>query len=83
MKPAYDTSSPKRAVNLTINADLITQARMVTGNLSAQVETLLADFVQRQCQLRSQHRAELQHAAHAWQIHNERHGAFADEFSTL
>ncbi len=39
----HDGSARKRAVNLTVNEDLLAQARRLTDNLSNVVETLLAD----------------------------------------
>jgi antitoxin CcdA len=41
----YDTTAPKRAINMTINADLVRRARMMTPNLSETVEGLLSEFV--------------------------------------
>jgi antitoxin CcdA len=45
---SYDRDAPRRAVNLSLNEDLVTRARRLTGNLSATVESLLADFVERE-----------------------------------
>ena len=39
----HDGSARKRAVNLTVNGDLLAQARRLADNLSNVVETLLAD----------------------------------------
>ena len=39
----YDLAAPKRPLNLSINQDLVAQARSLTPNLSAEVETLLGD----------------------------------------
>ncbi|MGK2914751.1 MAG: type II toxin-antitoxin system CcdA family antitoxin, partial [Porticoccaceae bacterium] len=38
----------KRAVNLTLNEDLVSQAKAMTTNLSGVVEQLLAEYVQKQ-----------------------------------
>jgi antitoxin CcdA len=79
----YDTSAPKRSVNLSLNADLVARARRLTDNLSAEVESLLAAFVESQ---EGQTRAEvetLKRAAEDWNDFADRHGSFADEFSTL
>ncbi len=43
MKAAYDPNARKRPVNLTLNEDLVNQAKGVTENLSGVVEALLAD----------------------------------------
>ena len=58
MKPAYNVNAPKRPVNLSLNEDLVAQARQVTGNLSAEVESLLAGFVQEQRQAQDARREE-------------------------
>lgn len=73
----------KRPVNLTLNEQLVSQAKGMTDNLSAVVETLLADYVaQHQAQrLEKMHQAET--AARAWNTFNEHSGAFADQYSTL
>jgi post-segregation antitoxin (ccd killing protein) len=83
MKPAYDVTARKRPVNLTLNEDLVAQARGVTGNLSGVVEALLADFVAR---ARQQHAAEvkvLQATIATWNEFAQKVGSFADQHSTL
>ena len=52
MKAGYNLTARKRPVNLTLNEDLVLQARAITGNLSAVVESLLADFVEHERQQR-------------------------------
>jgi antitoxin CcdA len=52
--PRYGTSARKRAVNLTLNEDLVAQARDVTDNLSGVVEQPLADYVAQHGQVREQ-----------------------------
>jgi antitoxin CcdA len=73
----------KRPVNLTLNEDLVSQAKGMTNNLSGVVEQLLADYVTKQNSARQEkaHRAEV--ATQAWNAFNERSGSFADEHSTL
>lgn len=83
MKTAYDIHASKRAVNLSLNEDLVAQARSMTDNLSAEVESLLVDFVQRQQRLRQAEAGKFRRSAASWNAFGERHGAFADEFSTL
>ena len=74
---------PKRPVNLSLNIDLVERARRLTDNLSAQVETLLAEFVERREQEQQAEAERLERATQAWNDFAERHGSFADEFSTL
>ncbi len=76
-------SSTKRAVNLSLNEDLVTQARGMTDNLSAVVESLLADFVAKERAKRAAHDKAISQAVAAWNSFSEKHGSFADEHSTL
>jgi antitoxin CcdA len=79
----YDATAPKRALNLSLNVDLVAQARELTSNLSAQVESLLADFVAQRKGVLEQNKRELEQAAGGWNTFVREHGSFADEFSTL
>lgn len=83
MRAAYNLSAPKRAVNLSLNEDLITQARGVTDNLSEVVESLLADFLIHEKGRRAAEAKALKEAIQTWNTFAEKHGAFADEHSTL
>jgi antitoxin CcdA len=79
----YDTSARKRPVNLTLNEDLVAQARSLTENLSGVVEHLLADFVERSGQDREQRAAAVAATIDVWNAHGIQHGSIADEYSTL
>lgn len=83
MKLSHRTEARKRPVNLTLSEDLVMQARRLTDNLSGVVETLLVDYV---AQEQAKHRARQEMVAATvagWNDFNDRHGAFADEHSTL
>jgi post-segregation antitoxin (ccd killing protein) len=83
MKASYNVQARKRAVNLTLNEDLVEQARGITDNLSGVVETLLADYVQAE---RDRHMAKaeaLEATIATWNNFTDKHGSFADEYSTL
>jgi antitoxin CcdA len=73
----------KRPVNLTLNEDLVSQAKGMTTNLSGVVEQLLADYVTKQNNARQEKAQNADKAAQAWNAFNEKSGAFADEHSTL
>jgi antitoxin CcdA len=73
----------KRAVNLSLNQDLVAEARIITDNFSEAVESLLADFVARERARRVAHAQALKEAIVAWNTFAEQHGSFADEHSTL
>lgn len=83
MKSMQNSLARKRPVNLTINEDLVAQAKGMTNNLSGVVEQLLADYVLKQNNARQEklHRAAA--AAVAWNAFNDSAGSFADEHSTL
>jgi antitoxin CcdA len=79
----YDLSARKRPVNLTVNEDLLSQARGLTDNLSNVVETLLADYVSRERQAREARTRECAAVSATWNRFNDAHGSFADEHSPL
>ena len=83
MKAVYDTSARKRAVNLTLNEDLVTQARSVTANLSSVVEALLADFLAREKQKRVDAIESAKQTCTMWNRVYEKHGSPADEYTNL
>lgn len=83
MKHGYNATARKRPVNLTLNEDLVSQARAVTDNLSAVVESLLADFLAQEQQRRAQQARDCAAAAVMWNEFGEKNGWFADEYSTL
>ena len=83
MKAAYNHDARKRPVNLTLNEDLVLQAKGMTDNLSGVVEELLSDFV---AQEQAQRRAKAKTLAitiATWNDFNAKRGSFADEHSTL
>lgn len=73
----------KRPVNITLSEGLVTQAKTYTSNLSATMESLLADFVvsQQQARLARQQAADVCSAD--WNSVSASLGSFADEHSTL
>ncbi len=73
----------KRPVNLTLSEDLVEEVKGVTGNLSAVVESLLADFVSKERERRSGVLEQARATAALWNDFSERNGSFADEHSTL
>ena len=73
----------KRPVSLTLSEDLVQQARGMTSNLSAVVETLLSGYVQEHAQAQQARQQQATQTAQAWNAFNDAAGAFADEHSTL
>jgi antitoxin CcdA len=77
-------SAPKkRAVNLTLNVELVAQAKRFTGNLSATMETLLTDYVAQQQQARLSRQQAADACVNYWNEELAAEGSFADEHSTL
>lgn len=81
--PALAYPAGKRAVNLTLNEQLVTEAKRFTDNLSATVESLVKQFVQTKQaeQLSRQEMAD--QCARGWNEFADIHGSFADEYCTL
>ena len=83
MKAIYNVAARKRPVNLTLNEDLLTQARSLTQNLSAVVESLLAQFLVQERRRLAADAAVTQATIETWNRFADRVGSFADEHSTL
>lgn len=83
MKSTYDQQARKRPVNLTLNEDLVLQARTMTNNLSSVVESLLKDFVAHAQQQRLAEAKALEATIATWNDFGSKVGSFADEHSTL
>ncbi len=83
MTARYNLQARKRPVNLTLNEDLVLKVRGLTDNLSGVVESLLADFVERERQQRFGKAKVLEATVATWNDFNTKLGSFADEHSTL
>lgn len=81
--PTYDSTARKRPVNLTLNEDLVAQARQLTSNLSAVVEALLAEYVTEEKQRRAAEADTVRETVAIWNRFAEEGASFADEHSTL
>ncbi len=83
MKVPYKLDARKRPVNLTLNEDLVVQARGLTNNLSGVVESLLADYVEHARQQRIAKANTIEATIATWNEFNAKRGSFADEYSPL
>lgn len=79
----YDHAAPKRRVNMTLNEDLVAQARGLTSNLSETVEQLLARFIAEGGDAAAERRRRIEQHVAAHNAFVAEHGGWADEFSTL
>jgi antitoxin CcdA len=83
MKPGYNVNARKRAVNLTLNEDLLAHVREVTDNLSSVVESLLAEYLSRERQRRAAQVEIVKSTVALWNEFDTENGSFADDHSTL
>lgn len=77
MSHDYDPRAPKKAANLSINADLLSKAREHDINLSATLERALVESLKRK--RRERWLSENKGAIDAYNEHVEKHGAFGDK----
>lgn len=75
--PIYDTKAPRKATNLSVNADLIAQARALGLNVSALLEERLVEAV-REAQRESWH-AENRKALAEYNERVSLRGSFGDK----
>ena len=75
MQPIFNAHAPKRAVNLSVNADLLSRARELNINLSATLEQALSQALERH--RREQWLARNRDAIAAYNEHVEARGVFS------
>jgi antitoxin CcdA len=80
---SYDRNAPRKAVNLSLNEDLVLRAKGLTRNLSGTVEELLADYVRREQARKRAEDDRLDEVISALNARHERDGFLSDEFSNL
>jgi antitoxin CcdA len=84
MKTSTENRQPqKRPVNLLLSEESVQQAREYTSNLSATVEALLLEYVERERAARLTKQQLGDAISEAWNQFRATHGAYADEHSTL
>ena len=83
MSHTYNVAARKRAVNLTLNEDLLAHVREVTDNLSSVVESLLAEYLVRKRQERAAQVTIVESTVALWNQFADSKGSFADDHSTL
>jgi len=83
MKSNYDAAARKRPVNLTLNEDLVSQAKSLTDNLSGVVESLLSGYVAKARDERLAKQKAVASTVKLWNDFNAKVGSISDEYSTL
>ena len=71
----------KRPVNLSLDAELVREARLLTANLSETVETLLTAYVSEEQTRRAEQQRGIDTAIRFLNEQYDRHGGFGEEFS--
>ena len=79
----YDRNARKRSVNLSMNENLVHRARSYTKNLSATLETLLGEFLERETQRRRDEDAAIDRVIDGLNAFHHKNGLLSDEFSAL
>lgn len=80
---SYDRAGPRRAVNLSLNEDLVSRAKTLTPSLSRTVETLLAAYVAAEEARRREDDARLEETLDLLDALHERDGLLSDHFPSL
>ena len=73
----------KRPINVSLNVELVRQARGFTGNLSGTLEALLREFVAREQARRDAEDETVARVIDGLDAYHRRHGLLSDEFSSL
>ena len=81
MGDLYDVSAAKRATNLTINADLLRQARELGVNLSQTLERRLVEILA--AERRRRWLEANREAIRSFNDYVERHGSIADDYRSF
>jgi antitoxin CcdA len=83
MKSDYDVAARKRPVNLTLNEDLVNQAKGLTDNLSQVVESLLSGYLATAREERRANIKAVEATVKLWNDFNAKSGSISDEYSSL
>jgi len=83
MKNHFDQKARKRRIHLSLNEDLVRQARTMTNNLSGVVESTLTDFVWRKNQQYFAESRSLETTIATWNAFSRKFDSLADEHSTI
>jgi antitoxin CcdA len=75
MQPVFNPQAPKKAANLSVNADLLSRARELNINLSATLEQALIQALEQR--RREEWLVRNRDAIDAYNEHVEAHGVFS------
>jgi antitoxin CcdA len=83
MKSDYDVAARKRPVNLTLNEDLVNQAKGLTDNLSQVVESLLSGYLAKAREEQLARSEAVESTVKLWNDFNAKSGTISDEYSSV
>ncbi|HAS6031786.1 plasmid maintenance protein CcdB [Vibrio vulnificus] len=78
MRNAFNTQAPKKATNLTLNSELLAEAKRLKINLSATMEKALEKEVSQR--LKAEWQEQNAEAINACNELTEKHGLFSDSY---
>ncbi|MYM58610.1 plasmid maintenance protein CcdB [Vibrio sp. OCN044] len=78
MRNTFNTQAPKKAVNLTLNSELLAEAKRLKINLSATMEKTLEKEVSQR--LKAEWQEQNAEAINACNELTEKHGLFSDSY---
>ena len=78
MEPLYDHEAPKKAINLSLNSDLLNRSRELRINLSATLEQALKEILARN--RAEKWREENKNAIQSYNDFVDKFGCFAEEY---
>jgi antitoxin CcdA len=81
MQATHNPLATKKPANLSINADLLNQAKEMNINLSATLEQALVETLK--SKQRAQWLQENQQAIEAYNTYVDQHGVFSDELRSF
>ena len=82
-RPAAKRPTAKRPTNVSLDDELVRQARLLTHNLSGTIEDLLRQFVARERAGRLAEAAATADLIDGLNAFHREHGLLSDEFSSL
>lgn len=83
MKSTSGSRCAQCPVNLTLNEDLVADAKSMTDNLSDVADSLLPEFVERERRERMVNTRAVEASIAAWNKFNVESGSIAEEYSSL
>jgi len=75
----YDRAAPKRPVNLNLNSDLVDRCKSSVENLSAHVESLLAQDLERRETRVAREKTKTDLAIDAFAEYYRQHGSLSEQ----